>query len=463
MFVSGGGGVAIPWGQGVNINMAEFDPFANLRGGRSSEAKAAIMDPHDPNRPKFAPDSPYVGGSVPNIWSKDRSSSSFSASLSSSNEASSSTKVHTQTRPRPHDSGGVAISLTGALPSNDRVNVNSNSSFIDTAWWNENVNASALNVQMYPDMNNAFNESVYAESYNALNVSVYPDVEYTSYTNMSMYHAFENASYANVSMYPDFENASYGGNDFDNYYNRNISVNPSANSTDSFNVSAMYDSYLGVGGLPVSMADLIPNEALNDTFVTVNETLDSSSYKNISNYNNTIRDMTYFEHNNASRFERTDRDFIANTVKMTNGLFVPESIVNVRFNNSINAALQNNNQERNAPGTNKDLRTFNQIGSEMNSPFYDKVHEKLRALNKIYQVSANNTEITGEDDRMLHNRSLNKAVPSHPPAIHVPASWADGINNASDTTFVENTSPAEGSSMLNNFPQPGTVYCMHAQ
>ena len=476
--------------------MADFDPFANLRGRRKPEPHAVIMDPHDPFRPKVAPESPYVGGSSAGGWSKERDFSSYSSSISSSNEASSSTKFGAQPTSRPHDSGGVAISLTGPLPGNNTVNEHNSSRFADSAWWNQNINASALNVSMYPVINSTGNESMYNDAYNALNMSMYPDAynesmyadAYNAY-NESMYadayNAYNESMYANAynaynesmyadaynayneSMYADAYNAfndsmyadAYSASNMSMYPDNNTSVSleSSAYSRESINNSALYDSYVRDGKLS---ADFIPNETLNDTFASSNETFDSANSQIVSNHIAAIGDRTNVEHDIASGVDRTDNAFIANTAKVTNGLFVPETIgkLNMRFDNSIDTKVQNSNHDRNtiagtfssqASGTSQDPNQLEQgVGNEMLSPFYDNVNDKLSALNRMHHVSSNNIEVTRGDVSVHHNRSPNAIDLSPPPAIQVPASWANGVNNASEPVFT-----ADGSANQ----LPGTV------
>ena len=444
--------------------MADFDPFANLRGRRKPEPHAVIMDPHDPFRPKVSPDSPYVGGSSAGGWSKERDFSSYSSSISSSNEASSSTKFGAQPMSRPHDSGGVAISLTGLLPGNNTVNEHNSSRFADSAWWNQNINASALNVSMYPTINRTVNESMYNDAYNAFNMSMYPDA-YNESMYADAYNAYNESMYAdaynayNESMYADTFNAfndsmyadAYSASNMSMYpdMNTSVSLESSPYSRERINNSALYDSYVREGKLA---ADLIPNETLNDTFASSNETFDSANSQIILNHITAVGDRKNVEHNIASGVERTDNAFIANTAKVTNGLFVPETIgkLNMRFDNSIDTKVQNSNHDRNtiagtsssqASGTSQDPNQLEQgVGNEMLSPFYDNVNEKLSALNRMHHVSADNIEATRGDVRVHHNRSPNAIDLSPPPAIQVPASWANGVNNVSRPVFTADVS-----------------------
>ena len=459
--------------------MADFDPFANLRGRQEPKPHAVIMDPHDPFRPKVASDSPFVGGSSPGVWSKEGSSSSFS--ISSSNEASSSTTFETQSAPKTRDSGGVAISLTGGFPGNDSVNVNNSPRFVDTAWWSETENASALNVSMshynhvrnesiYVDPYSAYNESMYAGAYNesmyasaynesmfadAYNESVYADAysafnssnpyldgafnesmyadAYTAF-NMSMYSDTSNTldvstnasntnlAFANFSNAYEFENTSHGANNFDN-----------KTTLDNF-----AHSRIGV----------------NDTLASANISVDSIDSKNISNYSTTKDERT--------NVESIDKAFIEQTAKMTNGIFmhVPETLGNMGLENTIDAKIHTGSHENigKTDMTSQESGTMHagqDTRNEIMSPFYDNVNDKLDALNRLHHVSANNMEIANDEIRALQN--INDLSP--PPAIDVPASWDTGVNNASDVGLVESVLTVDGTSNQ----LAGMVYLMQVK
>ena len=466
--------------------MADFDPFANLRGRQEPKPHTVIMDPHDPFRPKVASDSPFVGGSSPGIWSKEGSSSSFS--ISSSNEASSSTTFETQSAPKTRDSGGVAISLTGGFPGNDSVNVNNSPRFVDTAWWSETENASALNVPMshnnhvrnesiYVDPYSAYNESMYASAYNeSMYAGAYNESMYASAYNESMYAgAYNESMFAdayNESVYADAYSAFNSSNPYlDGAFNESmyadaytafnmsmysdtsntldVSTNASNTNLAFANVSNAYEfentSY-GANNVDNNTNTTLDNFAqsgigVNDTLTSANISVDSIDNKAISNHNISVSDRT-----NA---ESIDQAFIEHTAKKTNGLFihVPKTVGNMRLENTIDAKIHTGSHENigETDMTSQESGTMHagqDTRNEIMSPFYDNVNDKLDALNRLHRVSANNKEITNGEIRAPQN--INDLSP--PPAIDVPASWDTGVNNASDVGLVDPVLTVDGTS-----------------
>ena len=286
LFCFAGGGVPIgSWGQGISINMAEFDPFASRR----DKPDVFVMDPHDPKTPKFAPEPALVGGgsaaaarlndissfsardsgggsvaigmgmpfggskpksgAASDQWSRDNSFTSFSSSSSSSKEISSTKEFRsgsdsTGMRTRPRDSGGVAISLSGPLPGNDSVSVN------DIRF---DVGASV-------DSNDSFNAS-------ALNVSMFGDI-------------------ADVS-FGDIHNASSNKTD-SALYNNNNSSSASFNHSKKSNGlpvgnSGLPDTFFGVREMLASGWDVYPSDDSNNTQIAANATNDMSGFTHEAN------------------------------------------------------------------------------------------------------------------------------------------------------------------------------------
>ena len=317
--------------------MADFDPFASER----RKPEGVIMDPHDPNNPTFATEPAVLGafsgfgssnvnrfatrttgGSIAAGMPGDRTQSSrtdFSSNIpretldsgnmfnppdmwsrgSSPTFATSSTS---RTGTKSRDSGGIAISLSGALPGNGMEDINS--TFNDQTMYNNNDNSLHFNASDETGYNNSlqFNASALHLYVHDANVSA--SLNDTPYTNI-----LQRVSSLAENPFPSGLNSMLGGFNESQFSTLHFTTNESRNNHSDTNEQI---------GLTESFA--LPSSSIDASFSDRTQSIHGTTFGS----SNTLTDVL--------NFRESLQDNVTNMHNVTN---------DISLNNMANATEEN--------------------------------------------------------------------------------------------------------------------------